>query len=315
MILAAIDLGTNTGRLMVAEAEDNTHRLIVRGKDRAIIRLGQGFSQRKMILPENAERAIEVIRRFQDQARDLGAESIRLIGTSALREAENSKAVLDRIYQQTGLSVQAISGEIEAKLTAYGAMQTLALPSVGFAIADVGGGSSEFVLFPHQGQPYFLSIPLGVIWLTEKFLLHDPPREEEYEQMSLFIHDYLLRTLSCFQLAGQVPFIGTGGSATTLAALKQGLREYNPEKINSFRLTAFDLRQIEGILRPLPLKDRCEVSGLEKGREDIILAGLSLFLAFMDILKVSEITISDGGLLEGILFHQILPASFLENFS
>ena len=309
MILTAIDLGTNTIRIMTAEIiSDSQIRVLY--KDRKVVRLGKGFAEEKKILPESLERAVHIINTFSTRARKLQTEKILLYGTSALREATNSEKVRQFLNKETGLILQTISGETEAKLTSYGALQTLGITSKDVAVIDIGGGSSEFSLFPAKGTPAFLSIPVGAVWLTEKFLPHDPPKKEKYEEMYQFGYDSIKKILSSYSYSPLRHIIGTGGTATTLAAIQQKLSVYDPVKINNAIVSLVGIVELENHLRSLPIQERRKISGLEKGREDIILAGIALFIAFMKVLKISHITISDAGLLEGIIFQEIKPSGF-----
>ncbi len=309
MILAAIDVGTNTIRLMVAKALSDS-QISVLWREREIVRLGKGFTREKKVSSKNLERVITVIKKFSIQAQKLKAEKILLFGTSALREACNSKDVQQLLYKETGLLLQIISGKMEAKLTSHGAIQNLGLSPKNMAVIDVGGGSSEFSYFPIRGAPSFLSVPLGAVWLTEKFSPHNSPGAEEYEGMYRFCHNSIKKTIPSFSFNPPPQVIGTGGTATTLAAISQKLSIYDPEKINNFPLSLTLIKELENDLRSLPIKERVKIPGLEKGREDIILAGISLFIAFMKILKVSKMIISDASLLEGIIFQEINPSGF-----
>ena len=263
MILTAIDVGTNTIRLMVAETLSNSQIRILT-KNREVVRLGKGFTRNKKIFPESLELAIKVINRFLDRARKLHTEKILIYGTSALREAENSEDVQQFLYKKTGLLLQTISGEMEAKLTSYGAIQTLGLSLKNLAVIDVGGGSSEFSHFPSEGPPSFLSIPVGAIWLTEKFLSHDPPISKEYEGMYQFGYSSIKKTLSSFSHNPLRHIIGTGGTATTIAAIRQRLSIYNPEKINNVTVSLADIKELENHLQSLPIQERRKIPGLEK---------------------------------------------------
>ena len=139
---------------------------------------------------------------------------------------------------------------------------------------------------------------------------HNPPGAEEYEAMYHFCHNSIYKTIPSFSHHHPPQVIGTGGTATTLAAISQKLNIYDPEKINNFHLSLTLINEMGNDLRSLPIKERVKIPGLEKGREDIILAGISLFIAFMKILKAPKMIISDAGLLEGIIFQEINPSDF-----
>ena len=226
MIHAAIDFGTNAIRLMVAE-EVNNRKIRILQKDRLAVRLGEGLAGGKMILPESLSRAVEAVKKFSAKAASLKAKKIRLVGTSVWREAENSEASRQALYNETGLLLQIISGEIEGKLTSYGVIQTLGLPQQNLLIVDIGGGSTEIIYFPSNTAPSFCSIYLGAVWLTEKFLLHDPPYACEWEQMSQFCQSAIEKNIPPIPVDAHMNFVGTGGTATTLAAIEQKHCKFN----------------------------------------------------------------------------------------
>jgi len=318
MIHAAIDFGTNAIRLVLAE-ELSSHRIHILHRNRLVVRLGEGFGREKKILPESLERAVEAVRKFSAEAEGLGAQRVRLVGTSVWREAENRESARQLLYRETGLWVQIISGEDEARLTAYGVTQSLGLPLKKLIIVDIGGGSSEVIYFPLQGSPTFSSISLGAVWLTEKFLLHDPPSDSEWEKMIMFCQSTIEKSIPTIIPAvspdPRMIFVGTGGTVTTLAALSQRQSVYNPDRINNSIIPLAGLEELAGHLRSMPVRDRERVCGMGKGRADIILAGAAILVSLMKALRVAVLTLSDAGLSEGIIWHEISPSPFLEEFA
>ena len=284
-----------------------------------VVRLGEGFGREKKILPESLHRAVEALRKFSAEAQRLGAKRICIVGTSVWREAENRESARQLLHRETGLCVQIISGEDEAKLTAYGVTQTLGLPLKNLIIVDIGGGSSEVIYFPPEGSPSFSSVPLGAVWLTEKFLLHDPPLDGEWEKLITFcestIEKSLPKSTSTVPLDPLMIFVGTGGTATTLAALSQRQSVYDPDQINNSVIPLASLDELADHLRSTPVRDREKVCGMGKGRADIILAGAAILVSLMKILKIARLTLSDAGLPEGIIWHEINPSPFLEKSS
>jgi exopolyphosphatase/guanosine-5'-triphosphate,3'-diphosphate pyrophosphatase len=342
MIHAAIDFGTNAIRLLLAE-ELSSHRIHILHRKRLVVRLGEGFGREKKILPESLQRAVEAVRKFSAEAEGLGAQRVRLVGTSVWREAENREPARQLLYRETGLWVQIISGEDEARLTAYGVTQSLGLPLKNLIIVDIGGGSSEVIYFPLQGSPTFSSISLGAVWLTEKFFLHDPPSDSEWEKMIMFCQSTIAKSIPAGipavspagipavspaiipavspDVSPAVPpdprmiFVGTGGTVTTLAALSQRQSVYNPDRINNSVIPLSGLEELADYLRSMPVCDRKKVCGMGKGRADIILAGAAILVSLMKALRVAVLTLSDAGLSEGIIWHEISPSPFLEKFS
>lgn len=314
MLHAAIDLGTNAIRFMVAE-ELNNGQIRVLHRERMVVRLGEGFGREKKILAQSLWRAVEAVRKFSAEAAGFGAVKVRLIGTSVFREAENRESACAVLHQETGIPVQVISGEMEAGLASYGVIKALGLKPENLIITDIGGGSSEVIHFPpDDGSPSFFSLPLGAVWLTEKFLAHDPPAACEWEEMVGYCRSVVERSIPAIFTDSLTGFIGTGGTAATLAAIEQGQCSYDPERINSIGLPFTILEDLADRLRSLPVRERGKVCGLEKGREDIILAGAAIVLTLMRALNVSRLTISSAVLLDGIIWHEISPSPFVEAF-
>lgn len=337
MIRAAIDFGTNAVRLVVAE-ELSSRKIRILHRNRLVVRLGEGFGRERKILPESLQRAVEAVRKFSAEATELGAQRVRLVGTSVWREAENRESARQLLYRETGLCVQIISGEAEAKLTAYGVTQTLGFPLKNLIIVDIGGGSSEVIYFPAQGSPSFSSVPLGAVWLTEKFLFHDPPPDNEWEKLITFCQSTIQSAIeSAIEIAIEksittsipkiittsIPpispdplmiFVGTGGTATTLAALLQRQSVYDPDQINNSVVSLTSLEELSDQLRSVPVREREKMCGMEKGRADIILAGAAILVTLMKALIVGRLTLSDAGLPEGVIWHEISPSPFLEEF-
>jgi len=315
MIHAAIDLGTNAVRFMVAE-ELNHQQIRILHRERMVVRLGEGFGWQKKILPESLRRAADALRKFSAEATRLRAARIRLIGTSVFRQAENREAACRQLEQESGLAVQVISGEMEAGLASYGVIKTLGLAEQNLIITDIGGGSTEVIYFPPEGgSPFFLSLPLGAVWLSERFLIHDPPQAGEWEEMIRFCRSVIEQRITTIFPNSKTTFVGTGGTASTVAAIEQQQSSYHPEQINNFTLPLASLEELAGRLCALPLVERRKICGLEKGREDIIPAGVAILLTLMRTLNISHLVISDAGLLEGIIWHEISPAPFLEAFA
>ena len=166
---------------------------------------GKALPERK-ITPECLEKAIQVINTFSAQARKLHTKKILLYGTSAVREADNNEEFRQLLEKKTGLLLQTISGEMEARLLPMELSKFLAFTPKNSAVIDVGGGSSEFSKFPSEGPPSFLSIPVGAVWLTEKFLSHDPPDTKEYEQMYQFSYKAIEKILLFFFSPSSGPY-------------------------------------------------------------------------------------------------------------
>lgn len=247
--------------------------------------------------------SLDCLREFKRKAEEFGVNKIAAVGTAALREAENAREFLDRARVETGIDIRVITPEEEAFLTIEGIRLGLQLPE-DFIAFDLGGGSTEFIISRH-GSTDLLSIPIGVLKLSRLIETY-PPSQEIVSQMRSAVKEALslsnLGPLASY--LSPEALIGTGGTVTTLASLDLSLEAYIPERIHGHRLS---LRWLKGALESLSgltLRELSEVKGMEKGREDIILAGLVAVMEIMELFSQESLIVSDFGILEGIIKYE-----------
>jgi exopolyphosphatase / guanosine-5'-triphosphate,3'-diphosphate pyrophosphatase len=307
VILAGIDIGTNTLRLLIAETVRGRFREIY--SDRRITRLGQDLDRSGTIDPAAADRSVQVLSDFADAIRRHGARNTAAIGTSALRNASNTGAFLATVKDKTGLDIRVISGEEEAHLTLLGVRYSLfrnggtvrGASPVASCVIDVGGGSTEVIISQGRGDPVIASLPLGAVYLTDRFLKHDPPSRDDLVLVRALVRDELDSRLGDLRSAPSGQFIGTAGTVTTLASIKLGLETYDPVRINGCTLARDDIDDMIRTLSRLTRAERKAVRGLEPGREDIIIAGAVITREIMARFHRISMLVSDGGLREGIV--------------
>lgn len=307
MILAGIDIGTNTLRLLVAEVGTDTFKELC--SERRITRLGQDLERTGMLSRDARQRSISALLDFREDIRRHDVLHTAAIGTSALRKASNTHEFVDDVKKWTGLDIRVITGEEEARLTLLGVSRMLrgVHSATGndrlrsSLVIDIGGGSTEIIMTRPGSEPEMVSLALGAVYLTERFIEHDPPSREELELLrrtvraELSMHDKAL---------GQDPagvLVGTAGTVTTLAAMEQKLMGYDPEKINRFIMTRKAIDGIVTVLSRTMFKERKNIPGLESGREDIILAGAIIAQEIMERYGHTMMIVSDWGLREGII--------------
>ncbi len=258
-----------------------------------------------MLSEESIEKSIAVLKTFADSATRYRVSRMKAVGTSALREAENSDEFVRRALRETGIRIEVISGAREAELTANGV-----LPGFGGTdaslIIDIGGGSTEWILTgggETPEPPVHGSLSLGVVALLERFVEADRPSPGEITALLAEIDSRLLplKQELARRLSSVREFIGTGGTITTLAALDLGLREYDHERIHLHSITLKRLHSLKDMLLSLPLAERSDLQGLERKRADLIIPGVLLTIRFMEFLGFGIVTVSDQGLLEGLL--------------
>jgi exopolyphosphatase / guanosine-5'-triphosphate,3'-diphosphate pyrophosphatase len=313
MIIAGIDIGTNTIRLLVTETSDTTHRELYSG--RTITRLGQDLDRTGILAPEAQERSLNAIEIFSQIIGRHSVDRIAAVGTSALRNAANAAEFITAVRKRTGIVITIISGVEEAKLTLLGVRRAFAQgkdhendPLAAALVIDIGGGSTELIVTDQGNVQSMKSIPLGAVYLTERFLRSDPPRTEELDSLRSVVNKELEawdrealrgRDVSPSSLA---TVAGTAGTITTLAAMDQALTEYDAARINGYILTRSSLDKLVNMLTVSTLDERRKITGLEAGREDIILAGAVVAQEIMGRCGSLQMLVSDWGLREGIVF-------------
>ena len=298
---AAIDCGTNSTRLLVADASGAPL-----DRRMQITRLGQGVDATGRLSPEAIERTVAVLRRYRSVLDELGAERVRMTATSAARDAANRDEFFALAEEAVGVRPELLTGEDEARLSFKGATAALDPEAGPFLVVDIGGGSSEFAVGPRPGEPGepegVLSLDMGCVRLTEKFLHSDPPAPEELSQALSVVRDYLedvARDLPASREANQL--VGLAGTVTSVAAVEQGLPEYDRDRIHHFVLTR---EAVEDVFRTLATEkraDRIHNPGLEEARADVIVGGTAILVAIMRYFDLPTCLVSEADILDGLV--------------
>jgi exopolyphosphatase / guanosine-5'-triphosphate,3'-diphosphate pyrophosphatase len=301
-VIASIDIGTNTVRLLAAEVRDNK---IIREvlNLRETTRLGEGLKKGGKLRPEARERTIRALSQFASKMLDAGVKGASAVGTEALRKASDAAEFLEEAREEAGVELRVISAEEEARLTLLGVRSGLGGHALDGQklIIDIGGGSTEFILTENWSNHKAISLSIGAVNLFERFLLNDPPVSLEMADLTTFCTGQVMAPLKNF-LAGAKPLlIGTAGTITTLAAVDLALEVYDPRKVTGYSIDRDRVAVLEGRLAALPKESRRLIAGIEPGREDIILSGTALLGVIMDAAKADKITVCDSGLREGNL--------------
>ncbi len=297
MRVAAIDLGTNTTRLLVAEVAGGRVGEVVRRT--AITRLGEGVDRRRRLLPAPIARVRNVLTDYRREAESLGAQRALLVATSAVRDAENGEAFLGEIEWSYGFATRLLSGEQEALMTFRGVSTGRALGGETLVL-DVGGGSTELIAGSGDEIRFRDSLDIGSVRLAERFLPSDPPSLDELVECAASVRDLLSERLPADLHA--TALIGVAGTITTLAALDLELEEYDRTRVDGSTLTLGGVdRQIER-LAALTLEERRRVPALEPERAPMIVPGAIIVREVLhhfglDALQVSERDILDGAAL------------------
>ncbi len=297
----SIDIGSNTVRLLIMEVDDkgNFREL---DSERVICRLGEGINSEKRLLPHRMELTLEVLQRFREQCRKYGDIPIQVVATSAVREASNRDEFVRLARERTGLEVQVIPWEEEARMTVEGVFWKL--PSSGKTlIFDIGGGSTEYIFSQDKRVLASAGTSLGVVRLTEQFITRHPIDAGEYENLKNHVREQLDQVL--FRLGDPRPekLIGTAGTVTTLAAMDRNVFPYDPEKIHGLVLLQENIQRLLENLKSKSLEQRLKIPSLEQGREDLIIAGTTLVLETMRTFHCPYLTVSEYSLREGVLLQ------------
>lgn len=298
MKIGAIDIGTNSMRLLVAEYIDG--KLYNREKFVNTTRIGQGVDSEGYISEEAIERNIKALKEFSDIANEKGCEYIYCIGTSALRDSKNGNEFIDLAKAETNVDVDIISGEEESNLGFIGVLQGLD-DTNNILVLDIGGGSTEFILGDESGIKYAKSENVGALRMTEKFLSTDPICENEFEDMSNFIEETISDTINILREKNIRQIVGIGGTITSVSAINQELETYFMEKIHGSKVNEKELDNILQNLKKMTLNDKKNIKGLQPKRADIITAGVRILNIIMKKLEKENIIVSEYDNLEGLI--------------
>lgn len=302
---AAIDIGSNTFRLLIAEKAQTavrqpwqtvcyTHR---------IIRLGEGLHHTGMLAEPAMLRALNAFEEFSSllQQYDVSPARTFATATAAMREAANGPDFKNRVKQQTGIDIQIIDGEREARLSLAGAGAVLTpVTRTDMLLFDIGGGSTEFIRASHLRCRDAMSRKLGVVRLVEAHLHSDPPSAADYQAMLATVDSHLAEVES-FWRDGKAPeyLVGTAGTVTTLAATELDLSPYDAEIINNHCMSRASFEALRDRLMQMNLAERRTIRTIESGRADLIIAGLAIIDAIFRRWDYDHLYVVDAGLLEG----------------
>lgn len=298
---ASIDIGTNTILLLIAKIKDGKLKPIF--EEERVVRLGEGLQNNSIISDEAMERGITTLKSYLQKCKENGVKKIFTIGTSVLREAKNSGDFLKSVKDSLGLTIQIISGEEEAYLSFLSVVRNIGEFEKPLMVIDIGGGSTEFILGHKEKVIKWISLPIGSVRLTEKFIHSDPIKIEEYKKMR---HELKRLLKKIPQNPKPFLIVGVGGTVTTLASVELGLKRFNPKRVHHFILTKEALRRQIKLYSLLPLEDRKKIAGLYPSRADVILAGSIILYESMEKLKCTNLLISCHGIRYGVLYEKLL---------
>lgn len=298
MKAAAIDIGTNSCRLLIGEkASEQSFNILARRL--VITRLGEGVDQNRKLKNEAVDRVFKALKKYKVIIEEYQVQKTRVIGTSALRDVDNSDLLKSKL-KELGFELEIISGKREAELNYLGAVSNL---EADFLLLDIGGGSTEFI-WPEDDQIKFESLDLGCVRMTEKFVTNPEAKFEDEERNE--IQKYVKNSLASeLNLSQEFKVKGVGGTITTLAAVKLALEDYDSSKIENLKIKKSELEKIISDLSRVNLEERQKIKGLQPKRADIIIAGLIILKSILDYIDSKELYVSDHDLLYGLLKEEL----------
>jgi exopolyphosphatase/guanosine-5'-triphosphate,3'-diphosphate pyrophosphatase len=296
--LAALDVGTNSTRLLVADVAGG--RIVAEhAREMVITRLGKGVDRTGRFDPAALARTLEVLAGYAATCRRLGAERRRLVATSATRDAADRQAFLDGVRDLLGVDAEVLTGQAEAAATYRGATADLPgdQPTL---VVDIGGGSTELIS-GHGAAAAMVSLDIGCVRLFERHLHRDPPGPEEVEALRADAAAHLRRVPEVLDPAAASRVVGVAGTVTTVTAIALGLGSYDPRRIHRATVDASEIAAAAGKLAAMTVAERAALPVMARGREDVIVAGALLLDELVRMFHLRNVIASEADILDGVL--------------
>ncbi|MGN6245819.1 MAG: Ppx/GppA phosphatase family protein [Motilibacteraceae bacterium] len=300
--VAAVDCGTNSIRLLVADVDPVVGTLADLDRRMTIVRLGQGVDRTGRLAPEALERTFAACRGYAEVVQELGAERLRFVATSASRDAENRDEFVDGVREILGVEPEVVTGDEEAHLSFTGATRELGgadASETPYLVVDIGGGSTEFVLGSTDVDAA-RSVDVGCVRMTERHLHSDPPSENETAAARKDIEAAIDRAAEVVPLERARTLVGLAGSVTTVAAMALDLPEYDSERIHRSRISAEQVHDVAIRLLAMTREQRAALPFMHPGRVDVIGAGALVLATIVERTGAREVVVSEHDILDGI---------------
>jgi exopolyphosphatase / guanosine-5'-triphosphate,3'-diphosphate pyrophosphatase len=295
--IASVDLGTNSTRVLVGRPTGASLEILDRRN--TITRLGQGVGASGRLAPEAVERTLDCLRDYREILDRHGVERVRVAATSASRDAANRDEFFGAVEALIGTRPELLSGDEEGRLSFRGATGELDPAKGPFLVVDIGGGSTEFIVGTDRVEGV-MSVDIGCVRLTEKFLHHDPPQPEELSACISLTDAYLDDVVREIPAAEARTLVGLAGTVTTVAAVEIGLETYDRDRIHHFHLTRGAAEDVFRTLATESRADRVHNPGLEEARAEVIVGGCCVLVALFRRLGFDEMIVSEADILDGL---------------
>jgi exopolyphosphatase/guanosine-5'-triphosphate,3'-diphosphate pyrophosphatase len=295
---AAVDIGANSVRLKIARLRNN--KLLQLADDREVVRLGESVFRTGLLDPQAMAQTVKVLQRFHRAAQRHGADHVRVVATSSLRDARNASAFIEWVESATGWRVEVISGLEEGRLIHFGVMANTHIHADRVLLMDLGGGSCEITVSVNRQIRDIVSVPLGAVRLTREFLQHDPPKKKELEQLRAFIAEEVSRVERRMKRAGAQVSIATSGTAAALAGLYAARADVESSTVPRSAVVEFAEK-----LSKANLQQRLAMPGIGPRRAEIIIAGANVYSELLTRLGLTSFRYLPLGLRDGVLAQMV----------
>ena len=295
--VAAIDCGTNSIRLLIADITNGNFKEVLRTME--IVRLGQGVDQNKAFHPDAIDRTLAAVEKFAGHIKSKGVEKVRFCATSATRDASNRDLFTDGVKKILGVEVEVIPGEEEARLSFIGATKELSQNDGPFLVVDIGGGSTEFV-FGNKNVDSAKSVNIGCVRMSERHLIDQPSSMSQISQAIIDIDIAIAQAAAIVPISEAKTLVAVAGTATTVAAAALKLEQYDRYLIHLSRISATSVHQVAGMFQSMDKDQIASLGYMHPGRVDVITSGALILSRIMAATGASEFVASESDILDGI---------------
>ena len=300
--VAAIDCGTNSIRLLIADISGGKFKEVLR--DMEIVRLGQGVDENKSFHPDAINRTLAAVEKFKNQLAGKGVEKIRFCATSATRDAANRDLFIDGVRQILGVEVEVIPGEEEARLSFNGATKELLQSDAPFLVVDIGGGSTEFV-YGNKEVEFAKSVDIGCVRMSERHLKSQPVEMSQVAQAIIDIDKAIAQAAAVVPISTAKTLVAVAGTATTIAAAALELETYDRYAIHLSRIPAEKVHKVSAAFQAITKSDISKLGFMHPGRVDVITAGSLVLSRVMAATGATEFVASESDILDGMAWSLI----------
>ena len=302
--VAALDCGTNSIRLLIAEENPGASAFTEISRKMSIVKLGEGVDRNKAFLPDAISRTLVAVNVFAADIAEAKVEQVRFCATSATRDAQNRDEFLIPVAQILGITPEVISGEEEARLSFKGATQGLDKTSGPFLVVDIGGGSTEFVF----GSDYVdaaRSVNIGCVRMSERHFKNDPPTQNEIEGARVDIKNAIAQAAEVVPIKSAKTLVAVAGTATTVAAAALNLAKYDSDLIHLAKISAIETRRVSDWLLTLTRQERSDLGYMHPGRVDVIAAGSLVLAEIIEATGLTSFVASENDILDGMVWSML----------